>query len=180
MAGSTSRALAIARATSKGDSGSKSVLLRTMISAARNICGYFSGLSLELPGDGEAYSQRLDWILHAVHYTGLAYCCRHRRRSSRREAHREQRIRLDQRTVGIGDLIGFAVQQIEAIQLHAPAVFRTYNQTARSIGRSQETRRRRPPSAGAVRNRDSAGREPAGLLAEPDTRGSDHVGCAGS
>ena len=38
-------ALAIARDTSKSTCGKRSILLRIMRSAARNMCGYFSGLS---------------------------------------------------------------------------------------------------------------------------------------
>src|SRR3984893_4693582 len=75
-----------------------------------------------LSRDSHANGQRLDRMQHAVHHAGLAHGGPCGRRPRRGEAHREQRIRFEQRTIGIGDLVGAAVKQIKCIELAPPAI----------------------------------------------------------
>ena len=66
------------------------------------------------------------------------------RRGLDREAKSIKAVGLDQGTVSIGDLVGFAVEQIEPVKLDAPAVFKTIADAA-----VEDTgRRRSSPSAG--------------------------------
>src|SRR5258708_27368291 len=112
---------------------------------------------------------------YAVHHADLANSGGCGRRARCGKAHREQRVRFQQRAVGIGDLIRAAVQYVESIELDAPAVVEAITDLRiEEPGRWRDKgivfgERTRPEIAIAQC------REPAGFFAEPDPVRSDYV-----
>src|SRR5258705_7460728 len=74
---------------------------------------------LEGSGDRESDRKRLGRMHDVIHDAVLTHRCR---RDLGRVAEIVQAVGLDQRTVGVGDLIGPGVEQIEHIELNPPAI----------------------------------------------------------
>src|SRR4051794_30630821 len=64
--------------------------------------------------------ERLDRMQHAIHEAVLAY----RRGGRAGKAGGIETVALDKRTVSVGDLVGLGIEQVQPVQLHAPAVFK--------------------------------------------------------
>ena len=73
------------------------------------MAGLWIFLRLKFLGHGEPKSQRLDWVQNPIHDAVLA-------NSGRgyldRKAEVEEAIRLNQRTIGIGDLVGLGIEKV--------------------------------------------------------------------
>ncbi len=63
----------------------------------------------------------------------------------RRKAHRKERIGLQQRAIGVGDLVRAAVQDIECVELNAPAIGEAI--ADRAVQQTGGRRRRKAPSS---------------------------------
>ena len=74
----------------------------------------------ELPGHRQANCKRFDGMQNPVHDSIRA----HSRWRYARLALREQRVGLQQRAIGVGDLVGLAVGQIVGVELNAPSVLK--------------------------------------------------------
>src|SRR4051812_33356767 len=136
--------------------------------------------ALKRAGDREPNRERFDRMQDTIHHAVRAHRGRYIRYSAGREALGEQGVGFQQRAVGVGDLVGFAVGEVERVELYPPAIL----EPIAELPIEQSGRRRAERIVLGQWSRtevaEAQGAEPPGLLAQYNAGGSNDVGRAGN
>src|SRR6185437_5936256 len=100
------------------------------------------------------------------------------RRAGAGKTHRKQRVGFQQRTVGVGDLIGATVEDVESIELDAPAIVEAIAELSVQEARGGRYKSIVLGQRAWTEIAVTQACEPAGLFAEPDSGRRNHVGRA--